>query len=294
MKTLYWDSGDPLDCFDNPNCFFDGEGIGRRREPGDPGYVEWYPPGYVPPISPKPKLRTHHRSTMDIPTQMEFTFITKLTSDGEKFTTRPAFGPNWSHDELDGVVHGKFPDVPAATCRAIGKQYFMELLCAGSPRRCLRLFDLLYVRPTSGGTKGTRDGFANPEDLKADMVVGYLAEVIRDWREKITMRNTGSEGAAIPVIEAVLDESNGEPNHYTVMQNVRLVGVNLDLDKAQADQGVFIAPAAGGPWVRLTTYGPITQGQIYVLIPTGTTGAQKLRVINEGGHEGFSGEITDA
>jgi len=47
MKTLYWNSGDPLDCRDNPNCFFDDTGIGRRREPGDPGYVSAarLPPG---------------------------------------------------------------------------------------------------------------------------------------------------------------------------------------------------------------------------------------------------------
>lgn len=292
MKILVMDSDDPLDIMDNPNCRWADPSY--RLEEGDPGWVEWYPPGYVPPVSPKPKPRTYHRSIMDIPTQMEFTFITKLTADGEKFTTRPAFGPNWSHDELDALVHAKYPDVPAATCRAIGKQYFMELLCAGSPRRCLRLFDLLYVRPSSGGAKPTRDGFANAEDIKADMAIGYLSEIIRDWREKVTIRNTGSEGAAIPVIEAVLDESNGEPNHYTAMQNVRLVGVNLDFDKTQADMGVYIAPAAGGPWMRLATYGPITAGQIYVLIPSGTTGPQKLRVVNEGGHEGYSGEITDA
>lgn len=231
---------------------------------------------------------------MDIPTQMEFTFITKLTTDGAKFTTRPDFGPNWTQDELDALVHAKFPDVPAATCAAIAKQYFMELLCADTPRRCLRLFGLIYSRPSSGGTATTPEGFANAEQIKADMIIGYLAEVVRDWREKLTIRNTGSEGVAAPVVEAVLDEANGAQNHYTAMQNVRLVGQNLDFDKTQATQGVFIAPAAGGPWVRLTTYGPITEGQIYVLIPSGTTGAQKLRVVNDGGHEGLSGEITDA
>ncbi len=294
MRFIKWGDKDPRVVWGNKNLRW-GSPRSYLLEPGDPGYVELQPgePGYVPPISTKPK-RTYHRSIMDIPTQMEFTFITKLTTDGEKFSTRPDFGPNWDHGELDNLVHAKFPDVPAATCRAIGKQYFMELLCADTPRRCLRLFDLLYVRPSSGGAKAAPEGFANPEDIKADMVVGYLAEVIRDWREKLTIRNTGSEGAAIPVVEAVLDEATGAQSHYTAMQNVRLVGVNLDLDKTKSDQGVFIAPAAGGAWVRLTTYGPITQGQIYVLIPSGTTGAQKLRVVNAGGHEGFSGEITDA
>lgn len=296
MIFLRFDMNDSRVVYDSPNVkFIDGRGV--LLEPGDEGYTQLQPgqPGYQPPLSPTPKKRTYHRSSnMDIPTQMEFTFITKLTSDGEKFTTRPDFGPNWEQAELDALVHSKFPTVPAETCGAIGKQYFMELLCAATPRRCLRLFGLLYTRPSSGGAKTAPDGFATPEDIKADMVIGYLAEVVRDWREALTIRNTGSEGVAAPVVQAVLDEFTGAQNHYTAMQNVRLVGVNLDLDKTNANQGVYIAPAAGGAWVRLSTYGPITQGQIYVLIPTGTTGAQKLRVVNGGGHEGFSGEISDA
>src|ERR1043166_5271052 len=119
MKIWYWDDPDPRMVWDNPNLRWGDPGY--LLEEGDPGYVELQPgqPGYVPPVSPKPKPRTYHRSTMDIPTQMEFTFITNLPSDGKKFPPRPKFGPNWEHDELDGLVHGKFPDVPAATCRAI-------------------------------------------------------------------------------------------------------------------------------------------------------------------------------
>jgi len=228
---------------------------------------------------------------MNITTQMEFTFVVKLTSDGEKFTTRPDFGPNWTQAELDALVHAAFPAVPGETCAAIAQRYFLEILGSASPRRCLNLFGLLYARPSSGGTATTPDGFSDGDDLKADLVLGYLAEIIRDFRGQVRIRKTGQEGAAIPVIDAVLDEMNGDSGHYTAGQNVRLVGGNLDFDKTKPAQGVFLAPAAGGAWVRLSTYGPITEKQIYVLIPGGTTGAQKLRVVNEGGREGFSGEI---
>ena len=228
---------------------------------------------------------------MNITTQMEFTFVVKLTSDGEKFTTRPDFGPNWTQAELDARVHAAFPAVPADQCGLIAQRYFLELLAADSPRRAPKLFDLLYVRPSCGGTSTTPDGFHNGSDIKADIVVGYLAEVIRDWQGQISIRKTGQEGAAIPVIDTVLDESTGAQNHYTALQNVRLVGDHLDFDRTKTDQGVFLAPAAGGPWVRLTTYGPTTEKNIYVLIPSGTTGAQKLRVVNTVGHEGFSAEL---
>jgi len=44
--------------------------------------------------------------------------------------------------------------------------------------------------------------------------------------------------------------------------------------------------------VRLTTYGPATEMQIYVLIPAGIAGPQKLRVVNLREREGFSDVIT--
>jgi len=48
MIDLLFDSDDPLDCFDNPTCFFNDDGDGLRREPGDPGYLPWSPPGPEP------------------------------------------------------------------------------------------------------------------------------------------------------------------------------------------------------------------------------------------------------
>lgn len=289
MKTLYWDSEDSLDVWDNPNCRWGDPSY--RLEEGDPGYVPWTP-GPPTPLPRKPKPRHLKAPTMNITTQMEFTFVVKLTTDGEKFTTRPDFGPNWTQAELDARVHAAFPAVPADQCALIAQRYFLELLAAESPRRCPRLFDLLYFRPSCGGVSTTPDGFHNATDLKADFIVGYLAEVIREVQGQISIRKTAQEGAAIPVIDTVLDEATGVQNHYTALQNVRLVGDHLDFDKTKPAQGVFIAPAAGGAWVRLTTYGPVTKTQIYVLIPSGTTGAQKLRVVNEGEREGFSAEIT--
>ena len=45
MVYLYYDSENELDCFDNPNCVFLENGDAVRLEKGDPGFVEWYPPG---------------------------------------------------------------------------------------------------------------------------------------------------------------------------------------------------------------------------------------------------------
>ena len=300
----------------SPNLYLDDPPY--LFEPGDLGYV----PGDFTPRPPNPHPRpplvrpepyqpprpigpptffaqltkTHPFSNpytpMNIPGQMEFTFVVKLTANGEKFTTRPDFGPNWTQAELDQLVHAAFPEVTAEKCAAIGQRYFLELLGATTPRRCLSLFELLSVRPSSGGTATTPDGFHNAEDLRADLSLGLLPDVLHGWRSQIRIRKVGQEGAAIPVVDTVIDEATGAQNHYTALQNVRLVGEHLDFDRTIPAQGVFIAPAAGGPWVRLTTYGPATEMQIDVLIPAGIAGPQKLRVVNLREREGFSDVIT--
>lgn len=61
MKPLFWDMINPITgtpfCWDDPNLFFDANGIGMYLEPGDPGFVPY--PGFplITP-TPKPKKRT--------------------------------------------------------------------------------------------------------------------------------------------------------------------------------------------------------------------------------------------
>jgi len=43
MIALLFASDDPLDCWENPDCFFNEDAAGMRREPGDPGYVPLVP-----------------------------------------------------------------------------------------------------------------------------------------------------------------------------------------------------------------------------------------------------------
>ena len=215
---------------------------------------------------------------------MNFTFIVKPSTSGSAFTTRPDFGPDWTQAELDARV-AAVTGLTAAQCAAAGRQYFLEILQATTPRRALNLFGLLRVAPSCGGTQPAPDGFHTPVDIKADFALGYLADVIRDWRDTMTIEKTGEEGVAAPEIDTVMDVANNAVNHYTVMQNLHILGNDLDFTKAETTQGVFLQPAAGGAWVRLSTYGPITAKQTYVLIPTGITGGQRLKLVNGRGHE---------
>ena len=104
MKKLYWDSGDPLDCWDNPNCFFDHEGKGQRREVGDLNYVVWFPPGYVPP-KPKTKSPKRKRNIQPPPTNLPimsdtYQYITRPTANGEGTMTQAVYRGTKTKDDI--------------------------------------------------------------------------------------------------------------------------------------------------------------------------------------------------
>lgn len=215
---------------------------------------------------------------------MNLTFVTKPTTDGEKFTTRLSYGPDWTQAELDAKVHEAFPDVPAEQCALIARQYFLEIINSPAPRRCLRLFGMLRVAPTSGGTSPTPEGFLSPIGIKASVALTLLADLIRDWREGCTVQNVGSEGVAAPEIESVIDISTGELNTYTAEQNVRVMGDDLAFTRTDTTKGICIGPSADGPWTRLNTYGTISDENVTVLIPAATTGPIWIKAINDRGH----------
>ena len=108
------------------------------------------------------------------------------------------------------------------------------------------------------------------------------------------MRRLGDEGPAFPVIETVLNALTGTKDTYTAAQMVRLVGSHLPFNRLKSEQGVYMATGENGPWVRLNTYGPVTAKQIFVLIPAGTTGAIRLKVINETLRESVYGIVLNS
>ena len=215
---------------------------------------------------------------------MHVTIITKLGPLGKNFSTRPEFGPDWDQADLDARV-AAICGVPPDKCAAVAKQYFLEILQADSPRRVLNFVGLLRVVPTTGGTATTPDGFHTAEDVKADFSISYLPDVIHAWRATSTIEKTGDEGPAVPIIEAVLNALTNTKDTYTAAQNIHFLGDRLGFDKLNPNQGVFISTGENGPWVRLNTYGPITAKQIFVLIPAGTTGGLRLKVVNETNRE---------
>ena len=215
---------------------------------------------------------------------MHIPFFSKLGPSGRNYTSRIDFGEDWTQEELDGIVSG-ICGTPPAKCAEIGREYFRQILQAATPRRIFNLFGLLRVTPSTGGTAATPDGFHTAEDLKADIPLSYNADVIHAWRATCTIEKVGDEGAAIPIIDTIINGLTGTPNTYTAAQAIHLQMENGSFNKLLPNQGVFISTGENGPWVRLTAYGPVSDKNIYAFIPAATTGGIRIKVINEALHE---------
>jgi len=216
---------------------------------------------------------------------MHIPFFGKPGPSGRNYTSRIDFGEDWSQEEIDALVSG-ICGTPPAKCAEIFGTYLRQFLKAETPRRGFKLFGgLLNVKPSTGGTAATPDGFHTAEDLKADVFLSYTADVIHDWRSTCTIEKMGDEGVAVPTIGTILNCLTGTPNTYTPAQAIHLQTENGSFDKRDSTQGVFISTGENGPWVRLTAYGSITDKNIYAFIPAGTTGGIRIKVINDVMHE---------
>ena len=224
---------------------------------------------------------------------MNIPFITKPTPSGSAITTKLGTVPDFTQAELDALVSAKH-GVPAATCAAIGKEYFLAFLQAPVPTKCLNLFGLLGIRPTSGGKETGTDDFHNATDINFDLAVVYLTDAIRELRDTSTIQNIGHDGPGDPHLEIIENMVNGALNSYTPGQMVRISGEHLSFERAAAiipagNVGAFIQPAAGGAWTHLTTYGNLSDATVEVLIPAAITGQQRLKIVNGRTLEGISG-----
>ncbi len=81
-----------------------------------------------------------------------------------------------------------------------------------------------------------------------------------------------------PYVAAVTDLMTGSADAYTPGGLLELRGSRLKFDTGQSDEGVFFAPAAGGPEVRAEHYIVVFPKKVQVQIPAALNGPQRLMV----------------
>lgn len=279
-----WDSKDPLDVFDNPNCFFDTDGFGKRREKGDPGYIEWYPPGYVPPKADKKKpfrrkASSHASNQPDNPTALimsTFRYLTRQNPQGG-FTTAVELGEPVADATLLGLIAGTAAVTPVQA-EAVLRAFVTHVqACSGGCAYTRRFLGILGFQPTSGGSQTAPGDFHNAEDINAGISLFLTREAVEDWQRTLTLEHAGEVGRLTPVIDSLINQATGALNLYTAGDLMQARGDNLKFDRTKTDEGIFLKPASG-PEVRCTVYADIEPGSFTFLIPPGTTGPQTVRM----------------
>lgn len=286
MIALTWDMDDPRVVFDNPNVRFVGD-IGYLFEEGDPGYVHLQPgqPGYVPP-DPSKKKPFHRAPKSATPVQppnpnqtitmSTFKYHPAPNSKGG-YTTRVVLGDPIDQVALAAAMAtqlGTTPELVVSTIQLFGEK---ALECAAGCAWSPNLWNMFSIRPTSGGSSPSADGFHTPVDIKADVAVSIISSKIDTWRSQISLQSMGEVGLVSPVIDSIVNQENGALNKYTAGQMIELRGDHLKLNKVDPLQGVFFTIGAA-PEVRATVYGTMDPSSLSVLVPAGTTGSVTVRV----------------
>lgn len=279
MKFLYWDSQDPLDCYDNPNCFYGADGIGRRREETDEGYVVWFPPGYVPPKpEPKKKRRTPRLSHQSNPynptnTMLPYQFITRTGTQNQVTTARVSRGTKTTaevHAEVTARLGAATPGVQNVI------KTFIEVILDWETEGWTvePIEDLLgFFMPCGGSFPDTE--FQPTFDNMNHGPACNLGDAGRiRVASNITYEGQGHQGRIKPEIIRITDNWTGQIDHYTAAKSVCIELGNKkgkpEFDRAAGSKVEF--RKADGTLVEATDYSTAGALKINAQVPAGTTG----------------------
>lgn len=301
MKTLYFDSGDPLDCFDNPNCFFDAEGIGRRREPGDPGYVQWYPPGYTPP-APAPGRRPRRRplsanESSEPPSQttamsFQIVIVPNPQNTTRPFRARARLGEHVGNNEfLDAVVAAcGDPAITRAVVEKVIRAVFSTMI--GFLRRTRAIgyiLGLFRAIPSITGSFATNDPAA--EEIKAginfNLNPGPEADAM--MTEGLSIETVGEEGTVTPNIDSVVLSPGGQSGKYSTTAALKVSGDHFrGSGQGQTWATAWLVDDDGANPVALSVYACSQTEMLIGPVPAGTTGTRRLKIV-----AGWNSELYD-
>ena len=193
------------------------------------------------------------------------------------FTTRPVLGNAVTAATLITPV-AEAQGLTADKVTAVITGFLDGILAAAATGGFSQdLFGKVRFRPTSGGSKPAANGFNNPDEINAGVALSFTAEAIADWRATLSIESMGEVGKVSPIIDSITSQENGQQDHYVASTMIELSGSKLRFYKADSQQGVFIRTGNNAE-VRCTVYGPITPTSVSVLIPSGTTGPQTVRI----------------
>lgn len=294
MKTLYWDSDDPLDCFDNPNCRW-GDPC-YRLEPGDPGYVVWFPPGYTPPEPKAKPRRTSRHATFTAAenpepnTAMSFQYVIIPNTPGaaRPFRARAKLGSTVEQDELLAAVAADSAIARADVEKVIQSLSKVTVGFMRQTRPLAHVLDLFRAVPSVSGSFLTNEPSA--DEVKAG--VGFTLVVGPDAQaamlDGLTVEKVGEAGVMKPEVENITLSPGGTPNAYSLTAGMKCSGDHFrGSGPNQAWPTAYLLDASLANPIPVTV---LMCSQTEMLIgpaPAGTTGLKRLKLV-----AGWDSDIT--
>ena len=300
MKPLHWDAINPITgtpfTWDDPNLFYNEEGIGMYREAHDEGFVPYANPLPTPHGHKQPKKKPFHRRAPKpgpitpandpnhppnptVPPMSTFKYTINPKSGGG-FRAQAVLGDQIDEAAFTAMI-ATAASVTPAQAEAVIKAFLAKLReCAAGCAWSRSLYGEISVRPTCGGSETAPDAFQNAAEINADISLSFLSSVIDTWQTTLVLESKGTKGNVTTVIDTILSAENDAENHYVAGTMIRLVGHDLRFDKTVNTQGVFFIKADNTE-VRATSYGSIAPSEVIVLVPAALSGALRVRIAAE-------------
>lgn len=244
--------------------------------------LTWDSAAPTPPPKPEKKKPFRRKAKHQSPTPPNpnttmptFKYNTAPNPQGG-FTTRAVLGEQIVQTDITAMI-ATAAGVTPVQAEAVIKTFFAKLLeCATSCGWSPGLYDIVRVRPTSGGSEVAPDDFHNPDDINADVALSFTKVAIENWRATLSIESLGEVGLITPVIDTILDITTGTADHYTPANMIQLRGDNLRFSQSNAQQGTFFRSGTAAE-VRGTLYGQNEPGIVSVAVPAALSGPLQVR-----------------
>ena len=297
MKELFFDSEDPLDCYDNPNCFFNEDGIGMRREPGDPGYVPWSPGPEPAPLPRRPRRRRAALSrdqnppTQNIPINMDQNLhFNVVPKPGGGYTTRIVTQEDLPTAELvastQAALAARGITLTAEQIAAVGEELSKVRIAALARGRVVRrAFGYFTDEPTVGGVHADPDFLPTLDNMNPNVRTRLAPDGQALFESLIHFQREAVLGDKAPTVTRVYDATTRTTDRLTLGAPFRLTGpgdFGPEPDPAVTTLGVFLQ-RTGGTRVRVGVFSEWTPSEIFGTWPATLdgTGPAELRVVTQ-------------
>lgn len=285
MRTLYWDSGRPEDCFDNPNCRWGDPSY--ILEPGDPGYVPWTPPGPQPQPIVKPKPRQYQPAFIAANVEgsktmstFQFVIIPNPKNPQRPFRARPSLGePVPEADFLNAVAADS--GVARADVDKVTRSLFKVMVgYLRTTRTVGPVLDLFRAFPSIGGS------FANnsPVDSELKAGIGFTIAPTPEAQAAMTadlsVEKVDEHGTIKPVIDSIQLSPGGQISVYSTTAAFQISGDHFrGSGQGQPWPKVYLLDADMGTPAQLSVFACSQTELLVQPVPAGTTGTRHLKIV---------------